>query len=200
MGFWAQKLDYLRTVVSEKLNHASRVLLCREEISKEEFQYWLDKNPKITHDGNKEHIQLIRKLNEKGSTNDVYLVRSWYENSQGKVTSKVTDQVLKMAIPYAEPGPLRHHRLNMVLGAFYDEIRINNLIRSTNIEGVIRPLGGGQAGRIHFFRMEYLQGDTLDNFIGKPATPIEFYRRVSRMGYFANTISQLHHYLVVHMT
>ena len=191
--------NYFLTVASEAFNHASMIFLCREEISIEEFQYWFDKYPKFTHDGKKERIQLLKKLNEKGSTNDVYLAKTWLEGPKGEALETPKELVLKICIPYAEPGSFRSHRLNMITGAFYDEIRINNLIRSTNIEGVIRPLGGGQAGRIHFFRMEYLQGDTLENFMSNPTTEGEFYRRVSRMAYLANTISQLHHYQVVHM-
>ncbi len=199
MGFWARQFGFVQTVLSEKFYRLSRSLICREHISMAEYQYWFDQNPRFTHDGNVERIQLIKKLNEAGSTNDVYLAKSWYEAQGGRVLDEPIDVVVKICIPYAPPGPNRHHRISMILGAFYDEIRINNLVRSTNIEGVIRPLGGGQAGRIFFFRLEYLKGDTLENFLAPPVNEEDFWSRVSRLAYLANTISQLHHYRVVHM-
>ena len=199
MSIWHRPFNFLMSLLSERFYRISRSLICREEITTAEYQYWFDRNPRYTHEGNVERLRLIRKLNEPGSTNDVYLAKSWLETRSKRILDEPKDIVVKICIPYAPPGPDRHHRITMIQGAFYDEIRINNLVRSTNIDGVIRPLGGGQSGHIFFFRLEYLKGDTLENFIKPPVTKEDFWTRVSQLAYLANTISQLHHYRIVHM-
>ena len=188
-----------RSWLSDRANRIARFLINREDVGLEEFQLWLDYNPRITHEGYIERIELMDRLSEEGSTNFVASAQTWLESPSGEIKSDKKTIALKICIPYSAPGPGRHHRLSMVLGSFSDEIRINNLVRSTNIEGVVRPLGGGQAGRILFFKMEFIRGDHLGDLMKPDLSQREFYTRVAQLGYLANTISQLHHYHVVHM-
>jgi serine/threonine protein kinase len=192
-------VNLLKTWLSELLNRWARYLINRENITINEYQHWFDTNPKITQEGYVERIILKDKLSEPGSTNFVARAETWHEDSNGKVKSPKKEIAVKICIPYSLPGRGRHHRLSMVLSAFSDEVRINNLIRSTNIEGVVRPLGGGQVGRILYFKMEYIQGSSLDSTITTDISDSEFNLRLARLAYLANTISQLHHYQVVHM-
>jgi serine/threonine protein kinase len=192
-------VNLIKTWISELLNRGARYLINRENLTIQEYQHWFDTNPKITHDGYIERILLRDKLSDPGSTNFVARAETWYEDSAGKIKSPIKEIAVKICIPYSLPGRGRHHRLSMVLSAFSDEVRINNLIRSTNIEGVVRPLGGGQVGRILYFKMEYIQGSSLDLNTTTDISDHEFNLRLARLAYLANTISQLHHYQVVHM-
>ena len=86
----------------------------------------------------------------------------------------------------------------MLLSAFQDEIRINNLIRATNIEGVVQSFGGGIAGRHPYLKLEFIKGCSLDRVIKPKITDEERVKRVAQIAYLANTISQLHYYQIVH--
>jgi serine/threonine protein kinase len=191
--------DFAKTWLSEKLNRMARSLISRESISLTEYQHWFDTNPYITHDGHLESFRLIRKLSEAGSTNDVIHAERWLQHGRtGEILGEIHEMVLKICIPYAPKGPSRHHQITQIVSAFQDEIRINNLVASTNIEGVVRPLGGGQAGRIIYFKMEFIPGQSLDHTFTTEISNHEFYTRLAKLAYMANTISQLHHYQVIH--
>jgi serine/threonine protein kinase len=191
-------LRILKTIASEKLNQISGSLQSHPNITMRQYQYWLDRNPIFHHDGRIERIRLLEKLNQ-GGTNDVFKAHLWFQSQQSKdlLTPKSTI-VVKICKPYAPKGPDQHHNLNMILGAFSDEIRINNLVRATNVEGVVRSLGGGGAGRITFLKMEFVRGRPLDHTYSKQLTHEEKIKRIAQLAYLANTISMLHHYDVVH--
>ena len=86
----------------------------------------------------------------------------------------------------------------MIISSFEDEIRINNLIRATNIEGVAQSLGGGIAGRLPYLKMELIKGCSLDKMFKTELSEEELIPRVAQIAYLANTISQLHYYQIVH--
>ena len=86
----------------------------------------------------------------------------------------------------------------MLLSAFQDEIRINNLVHATNIEGVVQSMGGGIAGRHPYLKMEFIKGCSLDRLFKKDLSDDDILHRVAQLAYLANTISQLHYYQVVH--
>lgn len=192
-------LNYLKTWIAEKLNTLARILTSREQISVEEYQLWLDKNPWITHQGHIECIKLHQKLSSQGSNNDVFMAERWLTHgiNRAAITENQTI-VIKFCIPYAPPGKNRHHKIDQVVASFQDEVRINNLIKETNIEGVVRPLGGSWAGRIPLLKMEFVPGHSLDKEIDVLIDSIEFHKRLARLAYLANTISQLHHYHIYH--
>lgn len=192
-------LNFIKTILAERANRLARKLICREDISQEEYQYWFDTNPRLNSNGAVEKINLKQKLNQGiVGTNDLFRSLIWYEYPDG-TKSKREEIVVKICKPFAERGPGRQHRISQINAAFYDEIRINNLVRSTNIEGVIRPLGGMRAGRLPVLKMEFIKGRLLSENITTLLPKEERLRRLAQMAYLANTISQLHYYQVSHM-
>jgi serine/threonine protein kinase len=133
-----------------------------------------------------------------GGTNDVFRADYWLENRRTGKISPRRQIVVKFGKPYAAPGDKRMHRLNMVMGAFQDEIRINNLVRATNIEGVAQSIGGGSAGRLLYLKMDYIKGISLDQTFRNDLSEEEQLRRLAKMAYLGNTISQLHYYHIIH--
>jgi len=186
-----------RTILSEVLDRFSRRLTLREQCTQSEYQYWIDRNPIYLQHDSIDRVQLIRRLNM-GGTNDVFLAKNWIERAGGDSRSASREIVVKICKYWAPPGRSRHHRLNMILAAFQDEIRINNLVRATNVEGVVQSYGGGLAGRFPFLKMEYIPGDSLDKSFRTDIDEEELIQRLAKLGYLANTISQLHYYQVVH--
>lgn len=187
----------LLTVISEWLDRVSRRLALRESCSLAEHQYWIDRNPVFLQQDSIERIKLKGRLTNNG-TNDVFLAENWIERINGEARTPHREIVVKICKYWAPPGPSRHHRLNMILAAFQDEIRINNLLRATNIEGVVQSFGGGLAGRHPYLKMEYIRGVALDRTFRTDIDEQELIQRIAKLGYLANTISQLHYYQVVH--
>jgi serine/threonine protein kinase len=195
---------YLKTLLAHRLNRLALDLMSREVLEDGEYQYWLDNNPPITPEGYLERYRMIRRLSGERSANDVMLADHWLEYGRGsragqRVQGSEQQVVLKFCIPYAPKGPMRHHQLAQVLAAFQDEVRVNNLIGGTNIEGVVRSMGGGRAGRLHFLRMQYVEGHSLDREEIPGPGQKEFAKRLARLAYLANTLSQLHHYNICHL-
>lgn len=184
-------------MLSNAFQRAAVWTACKEQYTKEEYQYLLNRNPHYTNAGELEKIKLKEQLNA-GGTNDVFRADYWMENRKTGKVSPRRDIVVKFGKPFASQGDKRLHRLNQVIGAFQDEIRINNLIRATNIEGVIRPLGGGIAGRLLYLKTEYIKGIPLDQTFTEDISEEEFLTRIAKLGYMANTVSQLHYYEVIH--
>lgn len=187
----------LSVVLAEALDHFSRWLSMREQCSIQEYQYWLDRNPVYHANGGIEKLELLRQVNV-GGTNDLFVARNWIERLAHHDQKQEREIVVKICKYWAPKGPNRHHRLNMILSAFQDEIRINNLVRATNIEGVVQSFGGGIAGRYPYLKMEYIPGVSLDQRFTSEIDSDELTRRLAKMAYLANTISQLHYYEVVH--
>jgi len=185
------------TVLSELLDRFSRRLALRENCSLAEYQYWIDRNPVFLQHDSLERLVLKRRLNNSG-TNDIFLAENWIERNNGEARTPHREIVVKICKYWAPPGPSRHHRLNMILAAFQDEIRINNLLRATNIEGVAQSFGGGMAGRHPYLKLEYIRGVPLDRTFRTDIDETELIQRLAKLGYLANTISQLHYYQVVH--
>lgn len=187
----------LRTILSEGLDRFSRRLTLREECTQAEYQYWLNRNPIYLQHDSIDRVELVKRLNM-GGTNDVFLARNWIERLNGEARTTPRDIVVKICKYWAPRGPSRHHRLNMILAAFQDEIRINNLVRATNIEGVVQSYGGGIAGRYPYLKLEYIPGVSLDKTFRTDIDETELIVRMAKLAYLANTISQLHYYEVVH--
>jgi serine/threonine protein kinase len=190
-------VSFFLTLLSELLDRLSWRLVCRPFITQREYQYWFDRNPVVRNNGSVESLTLKRQLNA-GGTNDIFLADYSLVGKNSKNSKVPSEIVLKICKPYAAPGPARHHRINMVLGSFADEIRINNLIRATNIEGVVQSFGGGNAGRFPYFKMEYIRGQSLDTYFTTELNRDEIIKRLAKLAYLANTISQLHYYHVIH--
>lgn len=169
----------------------------REHYSMREYQHLFDNNPEFMHGGAVERIVLTEPLSLEG-TNALYRAKYWVERSNDAKMYNERQIVVKICKYFANPGPNRLHRLNMLLSAFQDEIRINNLVRATNIEGVVQSFGGGMAGRHPYFKMEFIQGCPLDKLFKPKLTDNELLQRIAQMAYLANTISQLHYYMIVH--
>ncbi|NLB63276.1 MAG: protein kinase [Fibrobacter sp.] len=186
-----------KTILVEALDRFSRYAALQENCEPSEYQYWLNRNPYFISHGVEERILLLKRLNI-GGTNDVFLARNWLEKSSKKQVQQERDVVVKICKYWAEKGPNRHHRLNRILSAFQDEIRINNLLRATNIEGVVQSFGGGTAGKYPYLKMEYIKGDSLDKEFRTNLSKDEKIARYAKLGYLANTISQLHYYQVIH--
>lgn len=186
-----------KTILAERLDRLSRVLATYPQYSRAEYQYWLDRNPIYHHNGSVDCIKLNERLNLDG-TNDVFRALQWTEMPGSSETSSKREIVVKICKHFAPKGANRHHRLNMLLGAFQDEIRINNLVRATNIEGVVQSFGGGVAGRINYLKMEYIKGHSLDREFRTELSSQDITMRMAKLAYLANTISQLHYYQVIH--
>lgn len=144
-----------------------------------------------------EKIELLEPLTLEG-TNNLYRANFWIKHPGDERHYGEREIVVKICKFWAARGKNRLHRLNMLLSAFQDEIRINNLIRATNIEGVVQSLGGGLAGRHPYLKMEFIKGCSLDRLFKKELTEEELLHRVAQIAYLANTISQLHYYQIVH--
>ncbi|MBR2075121.1 MAG: serine/threonine protein kinase, partial [Fibrobacter sp.] len=136
----------LRNILAETLDRVSRNLALRPHYTMEEYQRWFDQNPEFLHSGAMEKIELVEPLTLEG-TNNLYRANFWIEHPGYSDHFGEREIVVKICKFWAAPGKNRLHRLNMLLSAFQDEIRINNLIRATNIEGVVQSFGGGLAGR-----------------------------------------------------
>lgn len=187
----------LKTLLSASFNRLATELACKKDYSRAEYQFWLDFNPQYTSRGEREKIYLKKRLNEGGS-NDVFVADYWSINKHTNKASEKKEIVVKFGKPYVPAGEGKLHLLNMVMSAFSDEVRINNLISSTNIEGVVRPLGGGNAGKIPYLKMEYIKGISLDETYKTDISEEERLIRIAKMAYLANTISQLHYYEIIH--
>ncbi len=187
----------LRIRLSEWLNDVSRKLAMREHCSMEEYQLLFDKNPEFLHSGAVERILLTEPLSLEG-TNDLFRAKYWIERDNGKSRYNEREIVVKICKYFAPSGKKRIHRLNMLLSAFQDEIRINNLIRATNIEGVVQSFGGGFVGRHPYFKMEFIRGCSLDQMFKPKLSDDELIVRLAQSAYLANTISQLHYYQIIH--
>lgn len=187
----------LRNFLAEFLDRTSRNLALRPQYSMEEYQRWFDQNPDFLHNGAMEKIELLEPLTLEG-TNNLYRANFWIKHPGDERHYGEREIVVKICKFWAARGKNRLHRLNMLLSAFQDEIRINNLIRATNIEGVVQSLGGGLAGRHPYLKMEFIKGCSLDRLFKKELTEEEILHRVAQIAYLANTISQLHYYQIVH--
>ncbi len=187
----------LRNFLAETLDRVARNLAMRPNYRMEEYQRWFDQNPKFMHNGSIQQIKLIEPLTLEG-TNNLYRAKFWIERTQTALKEAEQEIVVKICKYWAPPGKNRIHRLNMLLSAFQDEIRINNLIHATNIEGVVQSMGGGIAGRHPYLKMEFIKGCSLDKTFKEGLSDDEVLRRVAQLAYLANTISQLHYYQVVH--
>lgn len=187
----------LRNILAEVLDRVSRNLALRPHYSMQEYQRWFDQNPEFLHSGAMEKIELIEPLTLEG-TNNLYRANFWIEHANDEKHYGEREIVVKICKFWAAPGKNRLHRLNMLLSAFQDEIRINNLIRATNIEGVVQSFGGGLAGRHPYLKMEFIKGCSLDRTFKTKLSDDEILQRVAQIAYLANTISQLHYYQVVH--
>ncbi len=187
----------LRNILAETLDRVSRNLALRPNYTMEEYQRWFDQNPEYMHNGAMQHIQLTEPLTLEG-TNNLYRANYWLEHLNDPAHYAEQEIVVKICKFWASPGKNRLHRLNMLLSAFQDEIRINNLIRATNIEGVVQSMGGGIAGRHPYLKMEFIKGCSLDLLFKKDLNDDEVLHRVAQLAYLANTISQLHYYQIVH--
>ena len=182
---------------AEFFDRWSRKLALREYYSMDDYQWWLDHNPVYLHSGAVERIHLQDRLTQDG-TNDLFRANYWIERpgESGKHGERLI--VVKFCKYYVTPGANRLHRLNMIISSFEDEIRINNLFRATNIEGVAQSLGGGIAGRLPYLKMELIKGCSLDKMFKTELSEEELIPRVAQIAYLANTISQLHYYQIVH--
>lgn len=188
----------LRNLLAETLDRMSRNLALRPKYTMEEYQRWFDQNPEFMHNGAKLRIILTEPLTLEG-TNNLYRAIIKLDTPQALARpSKSQEIVVKICKFWAPPGKNRLHRLNMLLSAFQDEIRINNLIHATNIEGVVQSMGGGIAGRHPYFKMEFIKGCSLDKLFKKNLSDDELLPRIAQLAYLANTISQLHYYQIVH--
>lgn len=187
----------LRNFLAEFLDRTSRNLALRPQYSMEEYQRWFDQNPDFLHNGAMEKIELLEPLTLEG-TNNLYRANFWIKHPGDEQHYGEREIVVKICKFWAARGKNRLHRLNMLLSAFQDEIRINNLIRATNIEGVVQSLGGGLAGRHPYLKMEFIKGCSLDRLFKRELTEEELLHRVAQIAYLANTISQLHYYQIVH--
>ena len=146
------------------MDRVSRNLALRPNYTMEEYQRWFDHNPDFKHNGNAERIELIEPLSLVG-TNQLYRAKLWMQHPRDEKRYDEKEIVVKICKYWAPPGKNRLHRLNMLLSAFQDEIRINNLVRATNIEGVVQSFGGGIAGRHPFLKLEFIKGCALDRVI-----------------------------------
>ena len=187
----------IRNILAETLDRVSRNLALRPNYTMEEYQRWFDQNPEYMHNGAMQHIQLVEPLTLEG-TNNLYRAQFWLEHPNDSSRYVEQEIVVKICKFWATPGKNRPHRLNMLLSAFQDEIRINNLIHATNIEGVVQSMGGGIAGRHPYLKMEFIKGCSLDRLFRKDLTDDDILHRVAQLAYLANTISQLHYYQIVH--
>ena len=187
----------LRNILAESLDRVSRNLALRPHYTMEEYQRWFDQNPEFLHSGAMEKIELVEPLTLEG-TNNLYRANFWIEHPGYNDHFGEREIVVKICKFWAAPGKNRLHRLNMLLSAFQDEIRINNLIRATNIEGVVQSFGGGLAGRHPYLKMEFIKGCSLDKMFKTKLTDDEILHRIAQIAYLANTISQLHYYQVIH--
>ena len=187
----------LRNILAETLDRVSRNLALRPHYTMEEYQRWFDQNPEFLHSGAMEKIELVEPLTLEG-TNNLYRANFWIEHPGYSDHFGEREIVVKICKFWAAPGKNRLHRLNMLLSAFQDEIRINNLIRATNIEGVVQSFGGGLAGRHPYLKMEFIKGCSLDKMFKTKLTDDEILHRIAQIAYLANTISQLHYYQVIH--
>ena len=151
----------IRNILAETLDRVSRNLALRPNYTMEEYQRWFDQNPEYMHNGAMQHIQLVEPLTLEG-TNNLYRAQFWLEHPNDPSRYVEQEIVVKICKFWASPGKNRLHRLNMLLSAFQDEIRINNLIHATNIEGVVQSMGGGIAGRHPYLKMEFIKGCSLD--------------------------------------
>jgi hypothetical protein len=132
--------------LAETMDRVSRNLALRPHYTMEEYQRWFDHNPDFKHNGDAERIELIEPLSLEG-TNQLYRAKLWLQHPRDEKRYDEKEIVVKICKYWAHSGKNRLHRLNMLLSAFQDEIRINNLVRATNIEGVVQTFGGGIAGR-----------------------------------------------------
>lgn len=187
----------LRDKLAKFFDRTARKLALRPQYTMEQYQQWFDQYPEYRHSGAKEGIQFIAPLTHEG-TNNLYRANFWIEHPGDNKHYGEREIIVKICKYWAPPGKNRIHRLNAVLSAFQDEIRINNLIRATNIEGVVQSLGGGMAGRHPYLKMEYIKGCSLDATFKKNLSDDEIVKRVAKIAYLANTISQLHYYQVIH--
>ena len=187
----------IRNFLAETLDRVAQNLTIRPQYKMEEYQHWFDQYPKYMHNGAIQRIKLIEPLTLEG-TNNLYRANFWIENPKNDYKEIEREIVVKICKYWAPPGKNRIHQLNMLLSAFQDEIRINNLIRATNIEGVVQSMGGGTAGRHPYLKMEFIKGCSLDKTFKEGLTDDEVLHRVAKLAYLANTISQLHYYQVVH--
>jgi len=187
----------LRNILAESLDRISRNLALRPNYTMEEYQRWFDQNPEILHNGARERIELLDPLTLEG-TNNLYRANFCIIHPGDERRYAEREIVVKICKFWAPPGKNRLHRLNMLLSAFQDEIRINNLIRATNIEGVVQSFGGGIAGRHPYLKMEFIKGCSLDKTFKTGLSDDDVIHRVAQLAYLANTISQLHYYQVVH--
>lgn len=187
----------LRNILAEMLDRASRDLALRPNYTMEEYQRWFDQNPEYIQNGGKGRIELIEPLTQEG-TNNLYRANFWVEHADDEKHYGEQEIVVKICKYWARRGRNRLHRLNMLLSAFQDEIRINNLVRATNIEGVVQTLGGGIAGRHPYLKLEFIKGCSLDHMFKENLTDAELLPRIAQIAYLANTISQLHYYQIVH--
>ncbi|MFA6836269.1 MAG: protein kinase [Fibrobacteraceae bacterium] len=182
---------------SEFLDRCSRKLALREHYTLDDYQWWLDHNPVYLHSGAVEQIQLTDRLTKDG-TNDLFRARYWIERIGDTDKHGEREIVLKFCKYWVAPGKNQLHRLNMITSSFEDEIRINNLIRATNIEGVVQSFGGGTAGRLPYLKMELIKGCSLDKTFKTEIPEEELIQRIAQIAYLANTISQLHYYQIIH--
>jgi len=187
----------IKNRLAEWFDRASRNLALREHYTMEEYQLWLDQNPEYLSGGAVERLKLIAPLTLEG-TNSLYRAHYWIERMGDTQIYAKKEIVIKICKFWAPKGKNRLHRLNMLLSAFQDEIRINNLIHATNIEGVVQSLGGGQAGRHPYFKMEFIKGGSLDLAFKENLSDDELIPRIAQIAYLANTISQLHYYQIIH--
>ena len=187
----------LRNILAETLDRVSRNLALRPHYTMEEYQRWFDQNPEFLHSGAMEKITLLEPLTLEG-TNNLYRANFWVQHPGIQERYGEREIVVKICKFWAAPGKNRLHRLNMLLSAFQDEIRINNLIRATNIEGVVQSFGGGLAGRHPYLKMEFIKGCSLDKTFKTNLSDDETLHRIAQIAYLANTISQLHYYQVIH--
>jgi serine/threonine protein kinase len=190
----------IRNVCAEVFDALSRRLSLHENYSLHDYQWWLDRNPVYLRNGAKEEVELLERLNTEGyGTNDVLRARAWISRFDDAKHYDEREIVLKFCKYWVPKGPQRRHRLDMILSAFQDEIRVNNLLHATNIEGVVQSYGGGVAGRIPFLKLEYIRGCALDKTFDTPVDDDgELFSRLAKLAYLANTISQLHYYQVIH--
>lgn len=187
----------LRSILAETLDTVSRNLALRPHYTMKEYQRWFDQNPEFLNNGSIGKIELIEPLTLEG-TNNLYRAKFWIQHPHDEKHHGEGEIVVKICKFWAPAGKNRLHRLNMLLSAFQDEIRINNLIRATNIEGVVQSYGGGIAGRHPYLKMEFIKGCSLDRTFKPKLSDTEILQRISQIAYLANTISQLHYYQIVH--
>lgn len=187
----------IRNFFAETLDRVSRNLALRPDYSMEEYQRWFDQNPEFLHNGSVRKIKLTEPLTIEG-TNNLFRATYWLELPGKSEHLAEQEIVVKICKYWAKPGKNRIHRLNALLSAFQDEIRINNLIHATNIEGVVQSMGGGIAGRHPYLKMEFIKGCSLDKTFKTKLIDDEILHRIAQLAYLANTISQLHYYQVVH--